>query len=466
MTVTRTITVAAGVFAPGQLGELTRVVPFELVDAVLEEAGARERRLRVLPSRVGIYFVLALGLFPRPGYLGVWAKLTAALDGLGLAVPSARALRDLRRRIGVAPVKALFEVLAGPAAWPRTPGVMFGRYRTVAFDGCRSVKVPDTPRNRAWLGKPAASRVEAGYPVIQLMTLCETGTRALIGAVSGTPAHGEVRWARKLLRLLDASMLVLMDRGFDAGEFLAEVHATKAQFLVRLLSVRRPPVLRRFPDGSVLSVISGIQVRVITATVTVTCHDGTSYGDSYRLATTILDWRAYPAGALIRLYHERWEHEITYLALRHTLLNGRVLRSHDPAGLEQEIWALLALYQALRIAITDAIQTIPGTDPDRASYQIAVQTAQDIVTQARNILPGTPDLAGGIGRAVLASLHGPRRPRVCARKVKSPLSRWKEHPPAKPRTCQRVTSLTTAITEYQDQKRTRRRRSLTPDQPP
>ena len=453
---------AAGVFAPGQLGELTRVVPFELVDAVLEEAGARERRLRVLPSRVGVYFVLALGLFPRAGYLGVWAKLTAALDGLGLAVPSARALRDLRRRIGVAPVKALFEVLAGPVAWPRTPGVMFGRYRTVAFDGCRSVKVPDTPRNRAWLGK----RCEAGYPVIQLMTLCETGTRALIGAVFGTPAHGEVAWARKLVRLLDASMLVLMDRGFDAGEFLAGVHAAKAQFLVRLLSVRRPPVLRRFPDGSVLSVIAGIQVRVITATVTITCHDGTSYGDSYRLATTILDWRAYPAGALIRLYHERWEHEITYLALRHTLLNGRVLRSHDPAGLEQEIWALLALYQALRIAITDAIQTIPGTDPDRASYQIAVQAAQDIVTQARNILPGTPDLAGGIGRAVLASLHGPRRPRVCARKVKSPLSRWKEHPPGKPRTCQRITSLTTAITEYHDEIRTRRRRSLTPAQPP
>ena len=452
---------AAGVFAPGQLGELTRVVPFELVDAVLEEAGARERRLRVLPSRVGVYFVLALGLFPRPGYLGVWAKMTAALDGIGRAVPSARALRDLRRRIGVAPLKALFVLLAGPVAWPRTPGVMFGRYRTVAFDGCRSVKVPGTPRNRAWLGKPAAWRGEAGYPVIQLMTLCETGTRALIGAVFGTPADGEVAWARKLLRLLDDSMLVLMDRGFDAGQFLAEVHAARAQFLVRLLSVRRPPVLRRFPDGSVLSVIGGIQVRVITATVTVTCHDGTRYGDSYRLATTILDWRAYPAGALIRLYHERWEHEITYLALRHTLLNGRVLRSHDPAGLEQETWALLALYQALRIAITDAIQTVPGTDPDRASYQAAVQTAQDIVTQARNILPGTADPAGGTGRAVLASLHGPRRPRVCARRVKSPLSRYNKHPPGTPRTCQRITNITTDIHTANTPPATRRQKCVT-----
>ena len=75
-TITTTITVAAGVFAPGHLGELTWQVPFELADAVLEETRTAQQRLRVLPSRVGIYFVLALGLFPAPGYGGVWAKLT------------------------------------------------------------------------------------------------------------------------------------------------------------------------------------------------------------------------------------------------------------------------------------------------------------------------------------------------------------------------------------------------------
>jgi len=462
MTITRTITVAAGVFAPGHLGELTRIVPFELADAVLDETRTRERRLRVLPSRVGLYFMLALGLFPHAGYLGVWAELTAALDGLGLAVPSPKALRGLRRRLGPAPLRALFEVLAGPLGQRSTPGVRFGRYRTVAFDGCRSLKVPDTPRNRAWLGKMTAALGETGYPVIQLMTLVETGTRALLGAAFGTPADGEITWAGKLLPLLDAAMLVLMDRAFDAGEFLAQVAAARAQFLVRLNATRRPPVLARLPDGSVLSLIGGVKVRIITASVTVTCHDGTSYGDSYRLATTLLDHRAYPAQALIALYHERWEHEIAYLALRHTLLQGRVLRSGDPAGLEQEMWALLALYQALRIAITDAVATVPGTDPDRASYQIAVQTAQILVTSARNVATGVTDLAGGIGHAVLANLHGPRRPRVCARKVKSPLSRWNKHQPGKPRTCQQVTSLTTVISQYRDEKRTRRRRSLTP----
>ncbi|MFF3159206.1 transposase domain-containing protein [Streptomyces sp. NPDC057910] len=42
---------ARGVFAPGHPGELTQVVDFALVDAVLEETGTRERRLRLLPSR-------------------------------------------------------------------------------------------------------------------------------------------------------------------------------------------------------------------------------------------------------------------------------------------------------------------------------------------------------------------------------------------------------------------------------
>lgn len=456
-----TTTVASGVFAPGHLGELTRIVPFELVDALLDQTRTQHRRLRVLPSRTGLYFVLAMCLFPGTGYLGVWAKLTASLGALELPTPSTRALRDLRRRLGAAPLHALFDLLAGPLGQRVTPGVRFGRYRTVAFDGCRSLKVADTVANRSWLGKLTASLGETGYPVIQLMTLCETGTRALIGAVFGSPATGELAWALQLVHLLDDTMLVLMDRGFDAASFLAELAATRAQFLVRLSASRRPPVLAHLPDGSVLSLIGGVKVRIITASVTVSCPDGTRYGASYRLATTLCDHRAYPAEALITLYHERWEHEVTYLALRHTLLGGRVLRSGDPAGLRQEMWALLALYQALRIAITDALGTVPGTDPDRASYQIAVETAQTLVISARNVVTGASDLAGDIGRAVLARMHGPRRPRVCARRVKSPLSRWAKHPPGKPRTNLKVTLVSTVVSQYRDEKKTRRQRSLT-----
>jgi hypothetical protein len=311
------VTVAAGVFAPGHLGEITQFVPFELVDDVLAQTGTVQRRLRDLPSRVGVYFLLALGLFAGLGYARVWAKLTAGLaglEGLAVAAPSEKALRDLRRRLGPAPLKALFEVLAGPLAWPYAPGVRFMGLRTVAFDGCSSLRVPDTARNRAWLGRIRYRNGFAGYPVLHLMALAETGTRGLLGAVIGAAADGdEPALARRLLHLLGPGMLVLMDRAYDCGAFLAAVAGTGAHVLARARASRAPLVLAVLPDGSYLADLGGLRVRIIEARVMVTAAGGSCWGDSYRLITTVLDHRRFPAGRLVRLYHERWvRHEVAW----------------------------------------------------------------------------------------------------------------------------------------------------------
>src|SRR6185503_3902998 len=75
---------------------------------------------------------------------------------------------------------------------------------------------------------------------------------------------------------------------------------------------------------------------------------------------------------------------------RHTLLDGRVLRSGDRPGLEQETRALLTLYQLLRMTMVDAVETRPGTDPDRASFTTAMETAKDQLTAAAGICPDGP----------------------------------------------------------------------------
>src|SRR5207244_1894445 len=95
----------------------------------------------------------------------------------------------------------------------------------------------------------------------------------------------------------------------------------------------------------------------------------------YRLVTTLLDAQEYPAGQLIRLYHERWEIETAYLELKSSMLGGRVLRARTPVGIEQEVYALLITYQLLRTAIADATCASTDLDPDRASFAIAWQTA-------------------------------------------------------------------------------------------
>jgi hypothetical protein len=92
--ITRTIRVAAGAFAPGHIGELTRIVPFEMVDDVLESTGAVQCRIRLLPARVTVYVLLAGALFAELGYRQVWGRLTAGLAGLPLCAPTASALRQ------------------------------------------------------------------------------------------------------------------------------------------------------------------------------------------------------------------------------------------------------------------------------------------------------------------------------------------------------------------------------------
>ncbi|MBW5487158.1 transposase, partial [Streptomyces bambusae] len=218
--------------------------------------------------------------------------------------------------------------------------------RTVAFDGLNSLRVPDTDRNRAWLGRIKYRMGFAGYPTLRLQALVETGTRGLIGAAVASATDGdEAALARRLLGHLTPGMLVLLDRAYDANGFLSEIACTGARFLARAKATRNPIVIACLPDGSFLSRLDGLTVRIIDAELTMTGTDGTRIHDRYRLITTLLDHRHDPADALIRLYHERWEIETAFLALRHTILTGHVLRSGDQPGIEQEVWALLLVHQ-------------------------------------------------------------------------------------------------------------------------
>jgi hypothetical protein len=420
--ITRVVAVAAGVFAPGHLGELTQIVDFALVDAVLAETRAVQRRVRLLPARVVVYFVLALALFEDCGYRAVWDKLTCALDGLALVRPHSSSLSRARRRLGARPLKALFESLAGPVAWRDTAGAYWCGMRTVAFDGT-SLQLPDRDPITAHFPKRRGEEREFGYPLLRLVTLVETGTRAMVAAAFGPEEDGELAYVRRLLHHLTATMLVLADAGFDAWEFLRDVQATGAHFLVRSSARRCPTIQLRLPDGSYLARLGygRLPVRIVEAWITVTLEDGTVRREQWRLVTSLLDPARYPADRLVTLYHERWQAETAYASLKATLLDGRVLRSGHPVDLEQEVWGVLTVYQALIRTAADAAADQPGLDMDRLSFTVALNTARDQVTLAAAVmLEGPARLVGAIGRALLANLLPARqRQRMKARSLKS-----------------------------------------------
>jgi hypothetical protein len=394
-----------------------------MVDAALAECGAVQQRLRKLPARVVVYLLLAAALFEECGYPAVWSKLTAALGSLPIPKVTATALWQARARLGVRPMRALFDLLRGPAGAIRTTGARWRGLLVVAIDGTY-LDVPDDPATRARLGKGTNQYAASGYPQICLVALVACGTRAVIDAVFGPRTSGETTHGRRLARSLHQDMIVLLDRGFATNAFLETVAATGAEFLARLSATRKPPVLHRFEDGSFLSRIGQLEVRIVECEITIATTAGRHTG-VYRLVTTLLDHRRHPAFELVRLYHERWEVESAYFAIKKSMLGRRVLRARTMAGIAQEVFALLTAYQLIRIAIADATGTLPDADPDRASFSVALQTARDQVIQAAGVIADTVvDLIGAIGRAVLDRPMPARRLRLSPRAVKRPLSRY------------------------------------------
>jgi hypothetical protein len=354
--------------------------------------------------------------------------LTAGLSGLLLAEPTSSALRQARQRLGPAPLRALFELLRGPAATTATEAVRWRGLLLTVIDGT-VLSVADAAAVRARYLKQRGNHGGSGYPSLRLSALLTCGTRSVIDAVFDPITTGELDQARALARSLHAGMLLLADRNYAAADLLSTLAATKAYLLIRCKSGRRLPVLARYRDGSWLSTIGTVRVRVIDAQITVTTTEGTRTG-RYRLITTLLDPNTHPASDLIRLYHQRWEIETAYLELKSSILGGRVLRARTPEGIDQEIHALLIVYQALRTAMVDATDTQPDTDPDRASFTTALNTARNQIIQAAGVIADTTiDLVGAIGHAVLTHLLPDRRVRTKTRMIKRSNSKYQARGP-------------------------------------
>jgi hypothetical protein len=419
----REVVVASGAFAPGHLGELTQLIPFEMVDEALRETRTVQHRVRALPSRVAVYLLLAGSLFADLGWQQVWQRLTAGLEGLAVAHPTAAALAQARRRLGVDPLRWLFDLLRGSALGVRVPGLRWRNLLICAIDGT-TMTVADSPANLTAFTKQRGNHGGTNYPQLRLLVLVCRGARTVIDAVFGPTTRGETTSAPGLLPSLHPGMMVLLDRNFAAQQLIRAIVGTGAHVLVRVKHDRRLPVLRRCRDGSYLSMLGGVPVRVVECMIGVTTATGRRTG-AYRLVTSLIDPRHYPAGDLVTLYHQRWEIETAYLEIKSTILGGRVLRARTPAGVHQEIYALLITYQLIRTAMADATTSRPGTDPDRASFTIALHTAQDQLIRAAHVIADTVvDVVGTIGRQVLAHLMPARRIRTRPRVVKRAISKY------------------------------------------
>lgn len=90
------------------------------------------------------------------------------------------------------------------------------------------------------------------------------------------------------------------------------------------------------------------------------------------------------------------------------------------------MWALLAVYQVLRTAMTDAVLDWPDIVPERVSFTTALHSARDQIVHAAGIITATTlDLIGRIGVPVLADLMPARRARTGHRVIKRAILKYR-----------------------------------------
>jgi hypothetical protein len=402
------------------VGALTKTFPPELVDRVVNTTDTREVRRRLLPARLVVYFVLALWLFRgrNCGYGRVLSKLVDGLyhrrrgrqlldgqldpagwvdagQGRRWRPPNISSLSRARARLGADPLHMLFDQVAGPVGADDAAGVFCCGLRVVSMDGS-TTDLPDTKENDAHFGRPCNATRDGAFPQVRWLAAAESGTGALIGACFGPYTVGEQTLARDLLAALGPGMVVLADRNFLSHALARDVLATGAHILWRASASFTLTPIQVLAEGSYLAVLHParkadgppITVRVIEYTVHTSPADGGDGGDGdeeetsevFALVTDLLDVEAYPALDLACAYPMRWQAETVIGHHKTDMGEGMpVLRSKDPEGVAQEMWALFAVYQAIHTLIGAAVDAT-GIPPEKISFPQALTAVTDTVT--------------------------------------------------------------------------------------
>ena len=430
-----------------RLAGLEAVVSTESIARVLEQTGRADQRACLLSHQVTMWITLAMGLFTDRPIRQVF-KACRRFHGRETS-PHRSSLCLARQRLGVAPLRALFEDVVRPLASPDVPGGFYKGYRLVAVDG-NVLNLPDTPANERAFGRPSGgSRGDGAFPQCRKVSLVELGTHVEFAFIIKPIRCGESTAMQALWRHLPKDSLLLWDRGFFGYPQWKRVLGAGVQVLCRVKQGLILEPIERLSDGSYLAKIyptwyarqkdrNGIVVRVIRYKLD--DPQRTGHDEEHVLMTTLLDPDQHPASELIPLYHERWEEELTFDEQKTHQDPRRAtkpanLRSETPAGVVQELYALSISHFVVRAMMFEAAKEA-GQDPDRLSFTGCFQILTTRLpecdgTTSTTIAQWYENLLWEMSQEAFE----PRRNRINPRVIKQKIAKWPKkrpqhfHPP-------------------------------------
>lgn len=260
------------------LGVISKTFPREKIQQVINHSGKASQRQRDLPAHVVFYYVIALALYMQSSYREVLRCLLEGIQWLKgpenlVRVTGKSGISQARKRLGSEPMKRVHDEIVKPIATKETRGAWYRQWRIVSIDGS-TMDVADTAGNQECFGRPGASRGQAAYPQLRVVSLVENGTHVLFGTQVAGYRTGESTLADKVVESLAPGFLCLGDRNFFSFDLWKKAHATGADLLWRVKKNAVLPLEKRLKDGSYLSHVypspkdrrkgsNGIAVRVV-----------------------------------------------------------------------------------------------------------------------------------------------------------------------------------------------------------
>jgi hypothetical protein len=392
--------------------------------AGLAACGHRDRRRRVLTAPVVVAIILGLCLFRRENYDLVIGRVLVDVPRVRVdGRPSGPALSKARARLDARVMRAVFAERAAAMPVPGPSCFAFGLLVT-AFDGT-VFDLPATADVRAVYATPSGGR----FPQVRMVALVVCGLRWVLAARLGSCSTSEQALADELADRVAPGTLNLADRGWFSLDRWLRCSANGGHLAWRVKNGHKSlpaRIVKILPDGSALvrlresaSMLSRRRTklgdrgaarlpdtlaRLVECTLTVRDQaDPERVSTSrFRILTTLLDHKRYPANQIVAIYSERWQIELVYARIKTTLRGtGTRLRGQTPELAIQEVWGLLTVYNALvTLAVAAAVDL--DVDPDEISFTAVLALTQASGSTARTRCPhcdhdlvpdnSTPDL--------------------------------------------------------------------------
>jgi hypothetical protein len=379
--------------ADGWLPDHVRLGGLEehLGDGVVEQVVAASAPAPTLPERKRLMslplvarLVMAMTLLPDASYVEAFAQLVGVLPhlpwGRAWQVPESTVVTAWRRRLGVAPMKALLAKIAGHIVAATEPGARWHGLRVCTLDGCQ-VKVPDSDANRAAFGSSGTADDSAAFPMARVVLAVARAGRALLAAAVDASRVGEQPLTARLVQqhpdLFTPNDVYVLDRNFYSIGLVEALHrrGAGAHLVMRMKAGVRLPVVTRLGDGDYLSWIRTPDKRMLTIRVVeydVVKPDG-STSELFCLLTTLTDQQRHSKQDIAGLYSQRWVAAETTIGENKSTITdagpsrGPILRSETPELIYQEIWAWLTATQLVRRA-AHAVALAGNAHTDEISF--------------------------------------------------------------------------------------------------